>query len=151
MIDCLFDQLLHGTPFRGLVRHGGVSLCAYIGVPEDHWAADMEEFDFDCHGGITLRTLGDGVSFPKGWYWYGWDYGHFGDKLNFPPEVQATLDASFKKFPRLSRYPEHFWKLEEVILELVDVATALIPVFGTVNGTADGALWTAKLRLHRDQ
>lgn len=86
----VFDQLLAGTPFRGLVLKGQPGYCAYIGVPESHWLADMEGLQFACHWGVTFRGPGgDGIR-PEGWYWYGWDYQHAGDFLEFPEELLAA-------------------------------------------------------------
>ncbi|WP_155293379.1 hypothetical protein, partial [Comamonas testosteroni] len=115
----LFDKLLKGTPFRGLVIDGFDGYCAYLGVPEDHWVAHMESLEFDCHGNITHRGCGDGDYRPAGWYWYGWDYQHLSDKPlrpseDMPPEMIRMLE----KHPS----PGKNWTVEEIEHELIDSA-----------------------------
>jgi hypothetical protein len=53
----------------------------YMGVPADHPLAghDYDSLPVDCHGGLTFADAGDGKYMPKGYYWYGYDYSHFGD------------------------------------------------------------------------
>jgi len=62
MVEILRDFLLADTPFRGLILRTEFCLCAYIGVPEFHWMANMEELDFPCHRGLTFNAPGgDGL------------------------------------------------------------------------------------------
>ena len=74
----LHDEFRDGLRF--IIMRGPVSLCAYIGVPDGHPLAGFEYDDvpIDCHGGLTFSGGGDGYR-PKGFWWYGWDYAHFGD------------------------------------------------------------------------
>ena len=78
-----------GTPLarRALVAQGPSSLVAYVGVPEDHPLAGRhyDDMPLDCHGGLTFADKGGHSIWPKGWYWYGWDYAHAGDFLSFLP------------------------------------------------------------------
>lgn len=98
MHQILKDFLLPGTPFRGLVLRSEFCWCAYVGVPESHWMADMHELDFQCHRGITFNAPGgDGVR-PAGWHWYGWDYGHAGDRLLLSDAIKKALPASLEAF-----------------------------------------------------
>lgn len=91
--NILRDLPLAGTPLRGLVVRGEFCLLAYVGVPEEHWLADMDELEFPCHFGINFRGLGDGRMRPQGWYWYGWDYGHCTDLLLPHPVLDVVLPA----------------------------------------------------------
>lgn len=64
---------------RFIIMRGPVGLCAYVGIPLDHPLTniDYDNLPVECHGGLTFSGKGD--SFPKGRYWYGWDYAHCGD------------------------------------------------------------------------
>jgi hypothetical protein len=119
----LFDKSLHGTPFRG-----------YLGVPEDHWIADMDALEFECHGGITFRGLGDDDHRPVGWYWFGWDYQHLSDKPvlpteGMPSELVSMLEKHFS--------PGKNWTVEEIEHELIDAAIALLAILEEVKTSAD--------------
>lgn len=61
---------------------GGRNFCTYIGLPIDHPLAGYHHdlLPVGCHGGLTFSGEGDGKYRPEGYYWYGWDYGHAGDK-----------------------------------------------------------------------
>ena len=77
----LVDDYENGV--RYLIMRGPCSLCAYVGVPSDHPLAgkDYDDVPLDCHYGLTFSGEGGDEDFrPAGWYWYGWDYGHSGDK-----------------------------------------------------------------------
>jgi hypothetical protein len=70
--------------FRALIIRGPVAWCCYIGVPLSSplaglFYSDSPVSEFDCHGGLTFAGYGDDESRPKGWYYFGWDYGHYGD------------------------------------------------------------------------
>ena len=98
-----------GTPFvrRALIAEGPWSLLAYVGIPESHWMAgcEAEDFPLKVHGGLTYAgSEGDGPR-PQGWYLYGWDYGHFGDKTKRDRRYAALYDYDTG---------EHDWTLEEV-------------------------------------
>ncbi len=130
----LFDKLLHGTPFRGLVVRGFSGYCGYLGVPEDHWIANMDTLSFECHGGITFRGFGDGDLRPEGWYWFGWDYQHLSDKPmlpidGMPPELVRMLEKHSS--------PGKNWTVEEIEHDLIDSAVALIAVLEHVKKAAD--------------
>ena len=67
--------------YRCLVMRGPCSLCAYVGVKEGHplYEKDYLNLDVDCHYGLTYAGMGDDKYRPSGYWWLGWDYGHFGD------------------------------------------------------------------------
>lgn len=131
-----FDRQLAGTPFRGLILHGFAGYCAYIGVPQDHWLADMEELEFDCHYGITFRGAGgDGIR-PEGWYWYGWDYQHFCDKRTFPAEFLEAVPEELKA--HLTGGKE--WTVAEIEHDIMDAAVALLEALQVANGAIEKAL-----------
>lgn len=140
-----FDQLLKGTPLRGLVIQGRAGYCAYLGVPNDHWISDMENLTFDCHGEITFRGFGDGDFRPEGWYWYGWDYQHLSDRPmdldsldDLPPELARMLQSS----PGSAKN----WTLDEVEHDLIDSAIALMAVLHSVKNLANESVKAAMSR-----
>ena len=138
-----FDQLLAGTPFRGLVLRGVVGFSAYIGVPHDHCASDMETLEFECHRGITFRGPGDGEIRAEGWYWYGWDYADFAASIpfdeaflnNLPPEMES-LRASLKKGGKE-------WTLAEIEQDLIDSAVDLMGILDATKIATDDVVGAA--------
>lgn len=117
----------HEDGFRFLVMRGPAAVVAYLGVPESHPLAgrSYEDLPLECHGGLTFSALGGHGKrdqFPAGWWWYGWDYAHSGDKSFYdlkypeglghlaekawtPAEVDAdswTARYEFKKLMRLA-------------------------------------------------
>lgn len=124
--DKSFDQLAEderGTVYvdayengvRYLIMRGGASLCAYVGVPADHPLAghSSEDVSLDCHGGLTWASEGEGDSAgrPTGWYWYGWDYAHAGDR--------SLYDVKHPDMPAIPG--EREWTVEDVQKEIWDV------------------------------
>lgn len=77
--DMFVDRFDEGLRF--IILRGPFHLCAYVGVPEAHPMAehDYDSLPIDCHGGLTFSRAGDGKYLPKGYWWYGWDYGHCDD------------------------------------------------------------------------
>lgn len=125
MATVLKDFLLPDTPLRGLIIQGDFALCAYLGVPQDHWVADMDSLEFPCHWGVTFNGPGGDGLRPEGWYWYGWDYGHAGDAIAFPPELLAHWAAQGHELPRLASTGKQ-WTVEEVEHEVIDAAISLL-------------------------
>lgn len=133
MIECLDDE--PGTiyadwedgEFRCLIMRGPAAICGYIGVKElnplygkDYFDPDV---DIDCHGGLTYSAMGnDTFKRPSGYWWFGWDYGHWGDKsfydytyhlisgtnsMEWSPEyVYSEFPDVISQFKKLSRNPE---------------------------------------------
>lgn len=130
MVEILRDFLLADTPFRGLILRTEFCLCAYIGVPESHWMANMEELDFPCHRGLTFNAPGGDGLRPAGWYWYGWDYGHAGDRLQLPEALMSVMDDAMKNFFLGGKA----WTAEEVELDLIDAAIALKAALSAAGG-----------------
>lgn len=120
----LFDKPLAGTPFRGLVIRGFLGLCAYIGVPQEHWAADMDDLVLQVHGSITFSAPGDGVR-PQGWYWWGWDYSHWNDSFELTAEMREILPPEMVEFYDARNVGKKRWTLAEVEQDLIDAAVEL--------------------------
>lgn len=92
-------------PFRWCIgRNGNFDTpLAYIQVPKDHpWdGKNYDDVPLDVHGGPTYgRRDADGLQ------WFGWDYSHYGDWVNYriggpmegkrwsPEEVRAHVDGA---------------------------------------------------------
>lgn len=93
---------------RYIIMRGPASLCAYIGIPASHPLAgrDYDDIPLDVHGGLTFAHTGDGLR-PEGMFWYGWDYGHSGDKSFY------DLD-----YPQFHRPESTAWTVEMVKQEI---------------------------------
>lgn len=73
------DEMRDGIKF--IVLRGPCSLCAYAGIPLAHPLAGFhyDDLPINAHGDLTFSDAGDGKLRPKGFWWYGWDYGHCDD------------------------------------------------------------------------
>jgi hypothetical protein len=95
---------------------GPAAWCAYLGVPKDHPLAGFgyDNIPLSCHGGLTYANEGTGKYLSEDRYWYGWDYGHAGDKFGFEdPKARAISDS----FPHEN---ERQWTADEVKVEALD-------------------------------
>ena len=108
---------------RVLVLRGPFSLCAYIGIPEDHPFAgkDYDSVNLPVHGGLTFGAKGGFGCYPAGWWWYGWDYGHW-------------YDRSFYHLKHPIDIPQTEWTVPMVAVEVADV----LPAFARL---ANSAIW----------
>jgi hypothetical protein len=97
---------------KGMVMRNMFSLCAYIGIPMWHPLANLnyDDIPLEVHGGLTFGSKGDGEKWPSKFYWYGWDYGHYGDMSIYPLELMELI----LKY----RENEHGWTVAEVEAEL---------------------------------
>ena len=125
----LFDYVDPSSGLRALVRRSRMGFCAYVGAQREHVMSSIEDLTFPCHKGITFESWGDGEMWPTEWYWWGWDYCHYGDKLALPPEEQEVFSKVMAEFEKLfdnpSRKPPKNWSFEEVKLDVLDVLTLL--------------------------
>lgn len=111
------------------------SLCAYIGVPKWHNLAgvhyggsvqadgetitviDIDEI-IDVHGGVTFSGDFDD-RLPEGYWWFGWDHGHFGDATFYEYDPNPLIRESFQRIK--TAWPDsslHEWTVPEVREEL---------------------------------
>ena len=67
-------------------------LCGYIALPLKHPLAgkNYDDIPIQVHGGLTFGDKGDGSRYEKGYYWYGFDCGHFRD---FAPKIVELLET----------------------------------------------------------
>ena len=101
------DSYVEGV--RVLVMRGPSALCAYCGVPSKHPLAGhgYDNLTIDCHGGLTFAKEGEKDSgWPEGFYWYGWDYSHSGDRATYDYKYPSRLDRNEKE-----------WTIKEVVDE----------------------------------
>lgn len=91
---------------RCIIMRGPASFNAYIGLPESHPLAgkDYDNIPVDCHGGLTFSQKGDGP-FPVGYWWYGWDYTHLGDR--------SFYDLTMKDYPKFGEL-ETAWTIKMI-------------------------------------
>jgi len=87
----------------------GSHFTAYFGIPKDHPLAgfDYDDIPLKIHGGLTYGREGSKI-FPTGYFFYGWDYAHLGDRV-FIEGLGFNSDED-----------EHEWTLEEVETEAKD-------------------------------
>jgi hypothetical protein len=109
---------------RVLVMRGPASLCAYVGVPENHFFTrfNYDEIPLECHGGLSFSNFDETGLRPKGYYWFGWDYAHFMDAITFKYEEPLL---SLMKETGLSLSHGKEWTIEEVKKEATTVAYQL--------------------------
>ena len=97
-----------------LVARGPMSLCSYYGVLLRGRPRNMpgyEELNASVHGGFTfggswVKWKGAPKEFWRcvdGYFWYGWDYAHYGDKSFWP---SGEKDAILKTLGKGHDYPD---------------------------------------------
>lgn len=93
---------------RLVVTRGPCSWNGYLGVPSDHPLAGhlYDDLPLDCHGGLTFADEGNGKTFPKGWFWYGFDYAHLGDDNHTVEDVIKEVERVAWDFRKLARLAE---------------------------------------------
>ena len=121
----LHNEFSDGVRF--IVMRGPGSLTAYVGVPKDHPLAGMD-YDslprIDCHGGLTYSGIGK--EWPKGFYWYGWDYAHSGDCAFYYDDLAPIFKGSDKKWLVEDVIEDSYWAIQafKKIVTLVEKITA---------------------------
>ncbi|PNG49820.1 MULTISPECIES: hypothetical protein [unclassified Variovorax] len=134
--ELLYDHTDPESGLRLLVTRGGFCFCAYVGVEADHTLAGLDDFSFPCHWGVNFTTWGKpGTSWPEGWFWWGWDYGHAFDARDFLADLPEDTPESLRELLRQtdSRRMEpgpgvprvKNWTLDAVILDGLDVVMEL--------------------------
>lgn len=109
---------------RYLIMRGPAALCAYVGVPADHPLAghSYDDLSLECHGGLTFGGEGGGKgSWPAGWYWYGWDYGHAGDKSFYDLKEGMAWRADDREWT-VEDVQKEIWHVTYYFAKLVKLA-----------------------------
>lgn len=129
----LLDTTDAESGLRLLVLKGPFSFCAYVGVKADHVLASLEDFEFSCHFGISFNQWGTaGAPQEEGWFWWGWDYAHFTDHVDYasslppdaPPEAFAAMQA-LESLPSFGGRARRNRTLGEVVEDGYDVLVTL--------------------------
>lgn len=113
----------YGKDIRILVRRGGASLCAYVGIPIEHPLAGFfyDDMPLDCHGGLTFCEEGKKDNdWPEGFYWYGYDYAHAGDYMTYYDTLPSS--TSLKNLKVLALREDRKWTIKDVKAEAESVA-----------------------------
>lgn len=130
-VGTIYKDWMHGN-LRCMIKRGPVCLCAYIGTKSYILSnINYDDLPVNVHGGFTFG--GKWIDPLSKYYWYGWDYGHYGDHLYFKDE-EIFKDINYSSLER---------SIEEIRNETNDAASELIGVFKriTVN------YWTMSLFL----
>ena len=93
--------------------------CAYVGCPLDHPIATSDDFDVDCHGGLTFGQPGDGELFDEELYWIGWDYAHGGDFFLYYDSELTPIEG----------LPGRKWTVFEILDEVKHVVDVLLNTY----------------------
>lgn len=94
----LRDHVDAATGLRLLIVRGPYSFCAYLGVKADPSAVGLAEVEFRCHHGVTFQQWGrEGSRWDAGWYWWGWDYGHFSDVVDRFSSLPQNLSTALRR------------------------------------------------------
>ena len=119
--------------YQGMIRRGGASVTAYLGLSKDHpWAgARCYDIPLDVHGGLTFGRWGDGELFPKGLYWIGWDYGHLGDFSFYDLPRHEWMERFYLE--DITHNDSIRWTPQMVLPELREAATLLEEISRPVN------------------
>lgn len=106
--EILDEGYIHG--YRYCVVSLGSHPCAYVTIPKEHpcYGLGYEKIYVTCHGGLTYSGKGIGFGsdrlYPDA-FWIGWDYAHFGDRMEFPgyscPGKTWTTDEILKEIDRV--------------------------------------------------
>jgi len=110
MKSCIVLDWFEDGVRRLIYNVRGSHFTQYLGVPKEHPLAgfNYDDIPLSCHGGLTFSSEGDGKLYPKGYWWYGWDYAHAGDYC-------CTRLSEFNE--KLKGLNDHDWTLEEVIAD----------------------------------
>lgn len=142
------DFLDEETGIRVLVARGYVGFCCYLGVPAEHLLAGVEDLRINCHGGVTFQEWGtEGSLWEPGWYWWGWDYQHPGDKLDMDNQLNelgplgAELLGLLKQTQKAIEGPNpKEWTVDAVLQDALTAAKVLQAQLTEAKALTDVAL-----------
>ncbi|MBA7548936.1 hypothetical protein ES705_41404 [subsurface metagenome] len=119
------DEFEHAGLKCLILRHYELGhLCGYVAVPKGHlcYGKDYDHIPYDdlfpveVHGGLTFSREGDGDTWPKGYWWLGFDCGHAWDRVPYMP---LELGGTYKNFRYVRRETEDLAE-KVVTLEFID-------------------------------
>ena len=116
---------------RAVVIRRTMSFAAYVGVQAEHTLFGLDELTFPCHWSVTLRDWGGGglSPLPKEWFWWGWDYAHandmveyyFGEEESLSEETRELRENLTSLMAGPSLFPRKRWTIGEVEEQALDV------------------------------
>ncbi len=125
------DEFEHAGLKCLILRHHELEhLCGYVAVPKGYLCYgkhyDYMPYDdllpVEVHGGLTFSREGDGDTWPKGYWWLGFDCAHWGDLV---PQIVELLDRepneseTYKNFRYVRRETKDLAE-QVVTLEFID-------------------------------
>lgn len=119
------DEFEHAGLKCLILRHYELGhLCGYVAVSKGHlcYGKDYDHIPYDdlfpveVHGGLTFSREGDGDTWPKGYWWLGFDCGHAWDRVPYMP---LELGGTYKNFRYVRRETEGLAE-KVVTLEFID-------------------------------
>ena len=116
LLDTYIDE------YRILIYNLGTHPCGYVEVPINHPLAgfDYEDLPIECHGGLTFSEKGDGKYFSEEYWWYGWDYAHWGDYISGTSSEYDKKWTTQEIFEEAKYVVSQMKFLNEFILKLFD-------------------------------
>ncbi len=126
------DEFEHAGLKCLILRHHELGhLCGYVAVPKGHlcYGKDYDHIPYDdlfpveVHGGLTFSREGDGDTWPKGYWWLGFDCAHAWDIVPYMEELKANLGHTehgiYKNFQYVRREVENLAS-QVATLEFID-------------------------------
>lgn len=112
---------------RCLIMRGPAALCVYLGVSSSHPLAghEYDDLPINCHGGLTFAGEGDDTYRPSGFYWYGWDYGHAGDRSFYDLKLPEALRMRDEKEWLVADVESDMWEAVWNFRHLIKLAEAI--------------------------
>ncbi len=109
---------------RFIVMRGPAALCGYVGLPKDHPLAGYgyDDLPVQAHYGLTFSGHGKSGSWPDGYWWYGWDYGHCGDRCFYEDELPKRFIVSDEKQWLVEDVVKDSWETMYDIKKLMKLA-----------------------------
>jgi len=106
------DEFEHAGLKCLILRHEMGHLCGYVAVPKGHpcYGRDYDHIPYDdlfpveVHGGLTFSREGNGDTWGKGYWWFGFDCAHAWDLIPYMPFEQAG--STYKNFQYVRREAE---------------------------------------------
>jgi len=119
------DEFEHAGLKCLILRHSELGhLCGYVAVPRGHpcYGKDYDHIPYDdlfpveVHGGLTFSREGNGDTWPKGYWWLGFDCAHAWDLVPYMP---FGLNGTYRNFQYVRRTIEDLAN-QVVTLEFID-------------------------------
>ncbi|GAI64324.1 unnamed protein product [marine sediment metagenome] len=125
------DEFEHAGLKCLILRHSELGhLCGYVAVPKGHlcYGKDYDHIPYDdlfpiqVHGGLTWCKEGDGDTWPKGYWWLGFDCAHAWDLVPQMLELIGRERREYETYRNFAYVRAQVKSLAEkvVTLEFID-------------------------------